>query len=302
MSEHSYIQSYKIYLKLEKGLSHHSIDAYMRDIRLLLRYLNEFHQGLSVTKTDFMHLSEFVNWVSIMGLSPRTQARMISGLRSFYTFLMIEKVIEENPSELLETPRLPSKLPDTLSIDEIDKMISGIDRSTYEGERNVAMLEIMYSSGLRVSEVVRLKISEIFFSEEFIRVLGKGNKERLVPASKIALEIIRHFVDNVRVHVQIKPGHEDFVFLNRRGAVMTRNMVFLIVKQAARNVNIQKNISPHTLRHSFATHLVEGGANLRAVQEMLGHVSITTTEIYVHMSSEYLRKNLEGFHPRFIKE
>lgn len=301
MSEHSYIQSYKVYLKLEKGLSSHSIEAYIRDVMLLSRYLQEFQSGTGITGTSFYQLSDFIQWVSMIGMSPRSQARIISGVRSFYSFLMLEKIIEENPSELLETPKLPSKLPDTLSMEEIDRMISGIDRSTYEGERNVAMLEVMYSSGLRVSEVVKLKISEIFFAEEFLRVIGKGNKERLIPVSKMALERIQHFLEHVRVHLNIKPGHEDYVFLNRRGASLTRNMVFLIVKQAARNVNIKKNISPHTLRHSFATHLVEGGANLRAVQEMLGHASITTTEIYVHMSSDHLRKNLEGYHPRYIK-
>jgi len=299
MSANTNLKSYKIYLKLEKGLSVHSIEAYLRDVYLLERYLNEFCQGESIQNVSYNQLTDFVEWVSMIGLSARTQARVISGLRSFYNFLELEKIIQSNPTELLETPKLPVRLPDTLSFDEIEKMIAGIDRSTYEGERNAAMLEVMYGSGLRVSEVVKLKISEIFFADEFLRIIGKGNKERLVPASNESLKRIHHFLQNVRVHLNIKPGHEDVVFLNRRGAALTRNMVFLIVKKAAANVNIKKNISPHTLRHSFATHLVEGGADLRAVQEMLGHSSITTTEVYVHMSSDYLRQNLEGYHPRF---
>jgi integrase/recombinase XerD len=299
MSSSSYIRSFKIWLRLEKGLSPHSIEAYLRDISLLDRYLNEFQPDISILKTNSKILAQFTEWVSLSGLSPRTQARVISGIRSFYSFLMIERIIEENPSELLETPKLPSKLPDTLSFEEIERMIATIDRSTHEGERNVSILEVMYGSGLRVSETVTLKISEIFYAEEFLRIIGKGNKERLVPASKLSLDRLNHYIRNVRVHLDIKPGHEDYVFLNRRGSKLTRNMMFLIVKKAASDANIKKNISPHTLRHSFATHLIEGGADLRAVQEMLGHASITTTEIYVHMSSEYLRQNLEGYHPRY---
>ncbi len=299
MSQNSYINSYKIFLQLEKGLSVHSIEAYLHDVQLLDRYLNEF-ESISLLSVKSEHLSKFIEWISMAGLSPRTQARIISGIRSFYSYLIIEKIIEENPSELLETPRLPTKLPDTLSFDEIERMISSIDRSTYEGERNVAMLEVMYGSGLRVSELINLKISTIFFSDEFIRIIGKGNKERLVPASSVSLHRISHYLKNVRVHMNIQHGHEDVVFLNRRGAKMTRNMAFIIVKQAAARANIKKNISPHTLRHSFATHLIEGGADLRAVQEMLGHASITTTEVYVHMSSDYLRQNLEGYHPRYM--
>jgi len=271
----------------------------MHDILLLSKYLDEFSQGISLKRAEINHLTDFIEWISKIGLSPRSQTRIVSGIRSFYSFLQFEKVIEANPAELLETPKLPRKLPDTLSFDEIERMISSIDRSTNEGERNVVMLEIMYSSGLRVSEVVQLKISDIFFEEEFLRIIGKGNKERLVPASLFSLNRIQHYLKNVRNHISIQSGHEDIVFLNRRGAMMTRNMVFLIVKQAAKSANIRKNISPHSLRHSFATHLIEGGANLRAVQEMLGHASITTTEIYVHMSSDYLRKNLENFHPRY---
>jgi len=299
MSTSSYIVSFKIWLRLEKGLSPHSIEAYLRDVNLLERYLKEFQPDISLLKTNHKILAQFTEWVSLSGLSPRTQARIISGIRSFYNFLIIEQVLEENPSELLETPKLPVKLPDTLSFDEIERMIAIIDRSTLEGERNVAILEVMYGSGLRVSETVNLKISEIFFAEEFLRIIGKGNKERLVPASKLSLDRLHHYIKTVRVHVDVKSGQEDYVFLNRRGHKLTRNMMFLIVKQAAANANIKKNISPHTLRHSFATHLIEGGADLRAVQEMLGHASITTTEIYVHMSSEYLRQNLEGYHPRY---
>lgn len=301
MPDNTHLNSYRIYLRLEKGLTKNSVEAYLHDIRLFSTYLDEFYPGTGFTQTGMVHLTSFTEWISKIGMSPRSQARIISGIRSFYTFLILENIIEENPSELLESPRLPAKLPDVLSFREIEKIISGIDRSTYEGERNVSILEIMYSSGLRVSELISLKISNVYFYEEYLRIIGKGNKERLVPVSKIALDRVMHYIRNVRVHVQVRPGHEDIVFLNRRGAGMTRNMVFLIVKQAARNVNILKNISPHTLRHSFATHLVEGGANLRAVQEMLGHSSITTTEIYVHMSADYLRKNLEDFHPRYKK-
>lgn len=299
MTQYSYIQSFKVYLKLEKGLSQNSIEAYIRDVVLLGRYLEEFHHNLAFSKVTPTELSAFSEWVSMSGFAPRTQARIISGIRTFFAFLLSEKIIDENPTELLETPKLPAKLPDILSFEEIERMISGIDRSTYEGERNVAMLEVMYSSGLRVSEVVQLKISSIYFEDEFLRIIGKGNKERLVPVSRSALDRLSHFISNVRVHLNIKPDFSDIVFLNRRGAALTRNMVFLIVKKSAAMVHIRKNISPHTIRHSFATHLVEAGADLRAVQEMLGHASITTTEIYVHMSSDYLRKNLENFHPRF---
>jgi len=299
LTHYSYIQSFKVFLKLEKGLSQNSIEAYIRDVVLLGRYLEDFHQGLGFSKVTPAELSSFAEWMSKTGLSPRTQARAISGIRGFFSFLLMERSIHENPAELLETPKLPAKIPDILSFEEIERMIFGIDRSTYEGERNVAMLEVMYSSGLRVSEVVQLKISSIYFEDEFLRIIGKGNKERLVPVSKSALDRLRHFISIVRVHLSIKPDFSDIIFLNRRGAALTRNMVFLIVKKAAANAHIRKNISPHTIRHSFATHLVEAGADLRAVQEMLGHASITTTEVYVHMSSDYLRKNLESFHPRF---
>jgi integrase/recombinase XerD len=299
MSDASYINSFKIYLKLEKGLSANSVEAYLHDIQLLSKYLTEFYPDLNLRSAQYEHLSSFSGWISVIGMSPRTQARIISGIRSFYMFLQLEHIIEIDPSELLESPKLPSKLPDILSFSEIERMIAGIDRSTSEGERNVAILEVMYSSGLRVSELVGLKISQVYFAEEYLRIIGKGNKERLVPISTAALERTENYLKNVRVHIPVQRGHEDILFLNRRGAGLTRTMVFLIVKKAAADANIRKNISPHTLRHSFATHLVEGGADLRAVQEMLGHASIITTEIYVHMSSDYLRKNLEAFHPRF---
>ncbi len=300
MSAESYIQSFKIWLQLERGLSANSIEAYLRDILLLDRYLREYENSISLLHANYNILGRFTEWVSQSGLSPRTQARVISGLRSFYGFLCLEKIMDENPTELLETPKLPSKLPDTLSFEEIERMIASFDRSSYEGERNVAIIEVMYGSGLRVSETVNLKISDIFFAEEFLRVIGKGNKERLVPASRISLDRIQHYIKNVRVHLDIKFGNEDYVFLNRRGSKLTRNMMFLIVRQGASNAGIRKAISPHTLRHSFATHLIEGGADLRAIQEMLGHASITTTEIYVHMSNEYLRQNLESYHPRYL--
>lgn len=302
MSKSTYIKSFKMYLQLEKALSISSIEAYLRDIGMLENYLEEFTSSITLIQAKRKNIQLFLMWISEIGLSVRTQARILSGVRAFYNFLIIEKIIEENPCDLIESPKLPKIFPDTLEYQEIVKMIESFDRSKPESERNIAIIEIMYSSGLRVSEAVNLKLSNIYYKEEYLRIIGKGDKERLVPVSKYSLQKLTIYLDYYRNKINIKPGFEDFVFLNRRGKNLTRNMIFLMIKETAKNAGISKNISPHTLRHSFATHLVEGGANLRAVQDMLGHSSITTTEIYVHMNTEFVRKNLEKYHPRFSKK
>jgi integrase/recombinase XerD len=295
----SYVNSYKIYLQLEKGLSVNSIEAYIRDILLLQKYLLELCQETSLLNVNAQQLDGFIIWLHSIDMSVRSQARIISGIKSFYNFAIIERIIDVSPAELIESPKLNSTLPEVLSFDEIERMISAIDRSTNEGERNVAMLELMYGSGLRVSELTDLKLANLYFDDEMIRVIGKGNKERFVPVSRSASALVSNYINNVRVHIPVIHGHEQYVFLNRRGKKLTRTMLFLIVKKTAQLAFIKKNISPHTLRHSFATHLIEGGADLRAVQEMLGHQSITTTELYIHMTSEFIRHNLEAYHPRY---
>lgn len=302
MNNNILIKSFKIYLQLEKGLSKSSIESYLRDISLLNRYINEFTSINDLIKIDRNILNEFFFWISNIGLAARSHARILSGIRAFYNFLIIEKIIEINPCDLIESPKLPIKLPDTLDYEEIQAIINTIDKSKPESDRNISIIEMIYSSGLRVSEVLNLKLSNIYFNEEFLRIIGKGNKERLVPVSKVSLEKLKIWLEFHRNKLKIASGFEDYVYLNRRGKNLTRNMIFLIIKEAAKNAGINKNISPHTLRHSFATHLVEAGANLRAVQQMLGHSSIITTEIYVHMSAEFLRKNLEDYHPRFLKK
>ena len=295
---HPYLKSFLIYLKLEKSLSPNSIEAYENDIKKLLSYSKIPSPSLSLKNMNLQNLQAFIQWLAELGLSARSQARIISGVKAFYRFLLLENIIEDDPTDLLELPKLGRKLPETLSLVEIDSMISEIDRSKPEGERNKAILETLYSCGLRVTELVELKISNIYPEESFIRVIGKGDKERLVPIGQHALHQIALYVDQVRVHVDVKRGHEDFVFLNRRGAKLTRNMIFIIIKDLADRAGIHKNISPHTFRHSFATHLVEGGADLRAVQEMLGHESIITTEIYTHLDRSFLRVEILNHHPR----
>jgi len=294
----SYIKGFKAFLQLERSLSHNSVEAYIRDIEKLTQYFEI--QGIQTNPEEIKlkQLQDFLKWVNELGMSARTQARVISGIKAFYKYLLLENIIKENPTELLESPKLGRKLPDTLNIEEIDHIISAIDRSKPEGERNKAMLETLYSSGLRVSELVNLKISNLFFKEGFIKIIGKGDKERIVPIGSIAMKHINIYLDNVRVHVPVKKSAEDILFLNRRGNKLTRNMVFLIIKGLAEKAGIHKKISPHTFRHSFATHLIEGGADLRAVQEMLGHESITTTEIYLHLNREYLRDTIMKYHPR----
>jgi integrase/recombinase XerD len=299
MNWNSILKGFKAYLQLERSLSENSVDAYLRDMAKLEQYCEL--QGVLVQpeKLTQQQLEQFLIYVSEYGLSARTQARILSGLKAFYKYLSIEDVIEDNPTELLEAPKIGRKLPDVLSVEEINKLINAIDLSKAEGERNKAMLETMYSCGLRVSELVNLRLSNLNFNEGFIHVIGKGSKERIVPIGSIAIKHINIYIKAVRNYQQnIKKGNEDVVFLNRRGSKLTRVMIFTIIKQLCEKSGINKTISPHTLRHSFATHLVEGGADLRAVQEMLGHESITTTEIYTHLDRDYLRQAILDFHPR----
>jgi len=291
------IKEYEGFLKLEKGLSANSIHAYLSDMDKLVQFLELNHWEYRPEELDSEQLSAFLSWIAGLGLSARTQARILSGIKAFYNYLLMEEKIEKDPTALLEGPRLDSKLPEVLSVEEIDRMLDLIDLSHPQGPRNRAMLETLYSCGLRVSELVELQISGIFRAEGFVRVIGKGNKERLVPISPRALKEIDLYLPD-RNRLIIQPGNEDILFLNRRGRMLTRNMVFTIIKELARTAGIQKTVSPHTFRHSFATHLVEGGADLRAVQEMLGHESITTTEIYTHMDKAYLREAIISFHPR----
>jgi len=292
-------KGFKGFLAIEKSLSDNSIEAYLRDLDKLTQYLElENKSNFSPTQVTLDDLQHFLSTIVGLGLSSRSQARIISGIKAFYSYLLVENISSNNPAELLESPKLGRKLPDTLGITEIQLLIDGIDLSSANGERNKAILETLYGCGLRVSELVNLKISHIYFDEEFIKVVGKGDKERLVPISGSALKQIKIYLTQVRNHVAITKGFEDFVFLNRSGKSLTRVMIFTIVKQLAEKVGIKKIISPHTFRHSFATHLVNAGADLRAVQDMLGHVSITTTEIYMHLDTSYLHEEIRKFHPR----
>jgi len=294
-----YKKGFKAYLQLERSLSGNSIEAYLSDIEKLTAYLQSQDDLKNPSEIKLADLQKFVQWVAELGMTPTSQARIISGIRTFYKYCLLEDISPVDPTTLLEAPKLKRALPDVLSFDEIENIISQIDVSTSEGTRNKAILETMYSCGLRVSEVVNLKLSQLYLDVGFIRVFGKGNKERLVPIGDSAVKYINIYRSSVRVHQPIQPGEEDIVFLNRRGKRLTRVMIFLIIKDLVKKAGIKKNISPHTFRHSFATHLVEGGADLRAVQEMLGHESITTTEIYTHLDREFLRKTLEKFHPGF---
>src|SRR5688572_17513872 len=293
------IKSYKAYLQLEKSLSDNSVEAYLHDVEKLTQYLQQGNDKKSPADITLRDLQHFIRWIGELGMTPTSQARIISGIRSFYKFCAIENLVQKDPTALLEAPRLKRALPDVLSLEEIEGIIAAIDLSKPEGGRNKAILETMYSCGLRVSEVVNLKISHFYPDVGFIRVIGKGDKERLVPIGESAIRYIRIYKKDIRVHVPVKKGQEDILFLNRRGSKLTRVMIFMIIKALAKIAGIKKNISPHTFRHSFATHLVEGGADLRAVQEMLGHESITTTEIYTHLDREYLRDTLQRFHPAF---
>lgn len=293
-----YIKQFRNYLKLERSLAGNSIEAYVRDITKLREFFEIKNLEVSPLKVSQANLVDFIEFLNELGMSPYTQARMLSGVKGFFKFLLYEQLIDKDPSELLESPKIGRKLPDTLEFHEIEALLAEVDLSTDGGTRNRAMLETLYSSGLRVTELIELRISNIYVEEGFIRVIGKGSKERLVPIGREALKYIRLYKDHVRVHLDIKKGHEDFLFLNMRGSHISRISVFTIIKDLALKAGINKSISPHTFRHSFATHLIEGGADLRAVQEMLGHESITTTEIYTHLDRDYLKQIINEFHPR----
>lgn len=298
MSWEIYIKQFKNYLKLERSLAANSVEAYLRDVTKLKEFFeikNEDRTPLKVSQTD---LENFMEFIGELGMSAYSQARMLSGLKSFYRYLLFEQLIDRDPTELMEAPKLGRKLPDTLEFHEIEELLAAIDLSTPQGARNRAMLETLYSSGLRVSELTDLKISNIYEDIGFLRIIGKGNKERLVPIGREALKFINIFKNEVRVHIAVHHGHEDFLFVNQRGKKITRVMVFLVIKDLAKRIGLKKAVSPHTFRHSFATHLIEGGADLRAVQEMLGHESITTTEIYTHLDRDYLRQVILDYHPR----
>jgi len=291
-------KGYENYLKLEKSLSQNSIAAYINDITKLVDFLNDKFKSIAPDKVKLNHLKSFVEWLNERGVSPRTQARTISGIKSFYKYLLIEGKISSDPTALLESPKIGRKLPDILSMEEIDSLIDAIDLGKAEGQRNKAMLETLYSCGLRVSELVNLKITNLFFEQGFIKVEGKSDKERLVPVSGRAVEEINKYLSNYRKTLRVNKDSENVLFLNRRGRKLSRVMIFTIIKNLAGKTKIDKKISPHTFRHSFATHLINGGADLRAVQEMLGHESILTTEIYTHLDRDYLRSTIHQFHPR----
>jgi len=294
-----YKKGFKAYLQLEKSLSENSVEAYVHDIDKFTQYLSISNHELNPSQVELSHLEKFLQWISELGMTPSSQSRTISGLRNFYKYCLQEQITKKDPTALLETPKLVKHLPDILSFAEIEKLIDSIDVSTPEGTRNKAIIETLYSCGLRVSELVNLRLSCLYFDVGYMRIIGKGDKERLVPIGKSAMKYISLYRQAIRVHLSVIPGNEDVVFLNRRGKKLTRVMIFMIIKDLAKVAGIKKNISPHTFRHSFATHLVEGGADLRAVQEMLGHESITTTEIYTHLNREYLRDTLQQFHPSF---
>ncbi len=296
-----YKKGFKAYLQLEKSLSDNTVQAYMQDLEKLTQYLLLINAERSPQQIVLSDLETFVKWISELGMTPSSQSRIISGIKNFYKYCLQEQIVTKDPTALLEAPKLKRSLPDVLSFDEIESIISAIDLSTPEGVRNKAVIETLYSCGLRVTELVNLKISCLYLDVGFIRVIGKGDKERLVPVGSSAVKHINLYKNNTRVHIPVKPGNEDILFLNRRGRKLSRVMIFMIIKELAKQAGITKNISPHTFRHSFATHLVEGGADLRAVQEMLGHESITTTEIYTHLDREYLRDTLQRFHPAFKK-
>ncbi|MGB1102638.1 MAG: site-specific tyrosine recombinase XerD [Crocinitomicaceae bacterium] len=293
-----YRKDYQSYLKIEKSLSANSVEAYLRDYDKFTQYLEIHNSSQRPEDIGLEDLQEFVRWITDLGIAARSQARIISGLRNFFFYLILEDEIKTDPTELLDLPKIGKKLPEVLDKDEIDALINAVDLSKNEGHRNRAIVETLYSCGLRVSELINLKITNLYFEEGFIRVIGKGNKERLVPVSKSVEKEVNIYREHIRRHQDIAHGHEDFLFLNRRGKQLTRVMIFTIIKQLAEKINLQKNISPHTFRHSFATHMVEHGANLRAIQEMLGHESISTTEIYTHLSNDVLRDAIIKHHPR----
>ncbi|MBE6338301.1 MAG: site-specific tyrosine recombinase XerD [Lentimicrobiaceae bacterium] len=295
------IKRYLIYLRLEQSMSDNSVIAYSHDIELFMQYLKGINHSMLLKHITQENIENFLAYLYKLGLSASSQARILSGIKKFYTYLLQEKIVEENPTILISSPSIGRHLPDVLSYDEICSMIDTIDLSQQFGHRNKAILEIMYACGLRVSEVISLKISDIYVNDEFIRIIGKGEKERLIPISQATIKTLYLYIEGERKHLPIKPRHTDTVFINRRGSGLSRQMVFLIIKDLAEKTGIKKNIGPHTIRHSFATHLLEGGADLRAVQQMLGHSSISTTEIYTHISDQYLREVISLYHPRFNK-
>lgn len=298
MSWDQYINQFKHYLKLERSLSENSVEAYLRDVVKLKQFVENHNVPITPLDITPAHLADFLEAINAMGLSAHSQSRIISGLKAFYKYLIYENIMEVNPMALVDTPRLGRKLPDTLEIHEIDELFNAIDHSKKEGPRNRAILETLYSCGLRVSELINLRLSNLHFEAGFLRVIGKGNKERLVPIGSSALKYIKIYIDEVRRHQVIQKGEEDMVFLNRRGKRLTRVMIFTIIKNLTATAGLNKQVSPHTFRHSFATHMIEGGADLRAVQEMLGHESITTTEIYTHLDRDYLKQVIQEYHPR----
>ena len=296
-----HIKHYSNYLKLERSLSINSVEAYVHDVELLHQFMAMKHSQVTAMKVTAKHLQEFLQYINELGMSAHSQARILSGIKGFYKYLLFEELVEKDPTDLIEGPRLGRKLPDTLSYVEIEKLFQAIDQSKPEGGRNRAMLEVLYSSGLRVSELVELRLNNVYADIGFLRVIGKGNKERLVPIGRDALKYLKIYIEEIRGRAPHKPpqkGFESYVFLNRNGKKLTREMIFMIIKDLALQIGLNKSISPHTFRHSFATHLIEGGADLRAVQEMLGHESITTTEIYTHLDRDYLRQVIQEFHPR----
>lgn len=294
----SYIKGFRSYLQLERSLSLNTLEAYEHDMEKLVQFLD--FRKISSMPEQINHevLQDFITWINELGMTARTQARVLSGVKAFYKYLLMENLIQDDPTALIEGPKIGQKLPDFLTVEEINTLLEAIDLSLAEGQRNKALLETLYSCGLRVSELISLRLSQTFFDSGFIKVVGKGNKERIVPIGSSAMKQIVLYKENYRCHLDIKPGQEDFIFLNRRGRKLSRVMVFTIIKTLAMKSGIRTTISPHTFRHSFATHLIEGGADLRAVQEMLGHSSITTTEIYTHLDKDYLRSAILQFHPR----
>lgn len=298
MWEHEIIE-YKNFLKLERSLSDNSIGAYVNDINKLTSFLKSINKDdIDYSDIDTIIIREFVEYLYNLGISSYSQARIISGIKSFFNYLLIEEKIKINPTELIESPKLDKKLPDTLNIEDIEKILSSIELDSFEGVRNRAIIETLYSCGLRVSELINLSYQNLYLDIGFIKVIGKASKERLVPIGSAAIKYIKIYSDQHRKNIKIKSGNEGFLFLNRRGSKISRNMIFIIIQKISKKINLEKKISPHTFRHSFATHMIEGGADLRAVQEMLGHESITTTEIYTHLNKEYLREVVNKFHPR----
>jgi integrase/recombinase XerD len=298
MNGMTYLNGFRAYLKLERSLSEHSIDAYLNDVAKLIQYFDSINQPFDVKTLKLKDLREFISWLNALGMQASSQARILSGIKAFFNYLLIEEIIAEDPTSLIEAPKLSRKLPDTLNITEINALLTAIDASKPDGMRSKAIIEVLYGCGLRVSELSELRISHIFPESEFIKVVGKGNKERLVPIGATALKFLAIYLNEVRLHLTIKKGHEDYIFLNRFGSRLSRISIFTLIKTLAVKVGIHKTISPHTFRHSFATHLIEGGADLRAVQEMLGHASITTTEIYTHLDRDYLKSVITQYHPR----